>query len=101
MDDEQRLRFDIGFIIRRLVTWPRRRKQKEMDDLARDAIADDGLKMNTPDTLGRTLGRCFSVDGFTRPAIEPGQPNTARTTILAEAARHRSHRCRLRSSDPC
>jgi hypothetical protein len=44
MDDEieKRLRHDIGFIVSRLKTWPRYRR--EMTDLVRDCIADEIVK---------------------------------------------------------
>ena len=44
MDDdiEKGLRNDIGFIVCRLVTWPRYRR--EMTDLVRDCIADEVVK---------------------------------------------------------
>jgi hypothetical protein len=41
-DDEEALRFDIGFIVKRLVTWPARRR--DMDDRTRNAIAAEIVK---------------------------------------------------------
>jgi hypothetical protein len=41
-DTEERLRHDIGFIICRLVTWPRYRR--EMTDLVRGCIAGEIVK---------------------------------------------------------